>query len=286
MKRRLMGIGAAVLLAAVGATLLVAYVRAAEDRAVAGELLVDVLVLDRDVPAGTPVAEVEAMTRIEQIPAKVQIPGALEELSEVQGLVTSEEMFRGEQLNQRRFVEQDAFARSSIVAPSGLLEVTMSLEPERALGGTLRPGDTVALIGSYEYEDYNPGNVSLFTTGPSAVDPREFASSRSNGDGTTREVLPGASIPQETHIFSHKVLVTNVQIEERSVEDADGSGDGSIALAPTGNLLVTFALPPDKVESIVHVKEWGLLWVARQDADAATEPTSIVTSEQVYRNDR
>ena len=55
MKNKRVTLIAAILLVALGTVALVTYVKTAEDRALAGEELVDVLVLDATVPAGTPV---------------------------------------------------------------------------------------------------------------------------------------------------------------------------------------------------------------------------------------
>ena len=53
MSRRMFGVIAAVLLGAIGTFVLVAYVRDAEDRAVAGERMVDVVVASSEIKAGT-----------------------------------------------------------------------------------------------------------------------------------------------------------------------------------------------------------------------------------------
>ena len=52
--RRAIGIMGAVAVAALGMLLLVGYVRGAEDRALAGEELVEVLVVEKPIAQGTP----------------------------------------------------------------------------------------------------------------------------------------------------------------------------------------------------------------------------------------
>jgi pilus assembly protein CpaB len=54
MKRRIIGVVAAVVLAGVGAFVIVSYVRGIEARALAGEQATEVLVVDEAVAAGTP----------------------------------------------------------------------------------------------------------------------------------------------------------------------------------------------------------------------------------------
>jgi len=70
--RRVRGAIAAVMLAVIGAAGLVAFVRGAEDRALAGERLVDVLVVKDRVEAGTPVEEMKGDVHPERVAAKVR----------------------------------------------------------------------------------------------------------------------------------------------------------------------------------------------------------------------
>ena len=60
MNRRLIGLVLAILLAAGGTFVLVSYVRGAEDRALAGEQSVEVLVVDRPIAKGTAAASIVA----------------------------------------------------------------------------------------------------------------------------------------------------------------------------------------------------------------------------------
>ena len=74
-RNKIMGLLGAFILAAVGTTALTAYVRTAHDRAVAGEELVDVLVIDQPVTAGTPASELTQKVRKDQVPVKVRPEG-------------------------------------------------------------------------------------------------------------------------------------------------------------------------------------------------------------------
>jgi pilus assembly protein CpaB len=149
-QRRTVGIIAAVVLALLGTLGLVAYVQGAKDRAVAGEKLVKVYVASDKIPAGTPATKLAALVKTEKVPAKVRATDAVTNLKDIKGDVTSIEVLPGEQLVTSRFVA----ANTSLVAshsakgvPVGFFGTTMSLEPEQALGGQLRAGDRVAVVG-------------------------------------------------------------------------------------------------------------------------------------------
>jgi pilus assembly protein CpaB len=149
-QRRTVGIIAAVVLALLGTLGLVAYVQGAKDRAVAGEKQVTVYVATDKIAAGTPSSALAAKVKTEKVPAKVRAADAVQSLKDVKGDVTSIEVLPGEQLVTSRFVA----ANTSLVAshsakgvPVGFFGMTMSLEPEQALGGQLRAGDRVAVVG-------------------------------------------------------------------------------------------------------------------------------------------
>jgi pilus assembly protein CpaB len=148
-RQKLIGIIASVLLAAVGTGLLVAYVRGAEDRALAGEETVDVLVVSATIPRGTKAEDIGANVRIEQVPSKVATKDALASTSPLSGKVAAVDLLPGEQLVPGRFASP---AEAQGIAP-GLLQVTVPMDAVRAVGGQVRKGDTVAVTLSFEDPD-------------------------------------------------------------------------------------------------------------------------------------
>jgi len=261
-KKKRLSLVAAIVLVALGTVALVKYVSTAEDRALAGEELVDVLVLSAPVPAGTAAAELQAFLRVEAVPVKVQAAGALASLSEAEGLVTSVDMVEGEQLTASRLVEATEFnalqARvgrggGSVAVPEGLLEITIPLDPIRAVGGTVRPGDLVGLIASFS--DYQGGE-----TGP---DGAPVAASQVSG------------------FLLHKLLVTNVQGAPAPVAAATESADPA-APAPTGQLYITLAAEAAAAERIVFASSYGDIWLAVEPADADESGTRVQSSDSIF----
>ena len=148
MRKKLMGIAASVLLAAIGTALLVAYVRGAEDRALEGEQPVDVLVVGATIPKGTKAEDLAGMVRKERVPAKVAAEGALADTGSLAGQVAVVDLLAGEQVVQSRFAPT---AQATLVdLPPGMLQVTVALGTVQAVGGQVREGDTVGVIASFD----------------------------------------------------------------------------------------------------------------------------------------
>jgi pilus assembly protein CpaB len=261
--KRIIAIVAAVTLAAFGTVVLVLYVQSAEDRALAGEETVEVLVVAEDVPRGTPAEGLAGRTRLERIPVKVQATGSVDSLDALGGRVTSAPLVAGEQVISGRFVDPSAL--SAVDVPEGLLQVTVSLPADRVVGGMLNPGDTVAVFSSF-----------------TGVESEVSGTDDEDDDTRTRK-------DETTHLTLHKVLVTNVQ-GNRGSQSGPGSPGASDDEAeedqhpvPSGNLLVTLAIDAPSAERVVFTAEHGSVWLALEPDDAPEDGTRIQTKETIYQ---
>jgi pilus assembly protein CpaB len=257
--RKLTGIVASIVLALVGTFILVAYVNSAEDRALAGERTVNVLVVADAIPKGTPAASLSGKVTRKEVPAKVQATGSVTDLKELEGKVASVDLVPGEQVVASRFASPQVANRG--LAPAGSMQVTIPLAPPNALGGQVQAGDTVGVVASFE-----PKN----TVGTSA-----------GGPGVQ---LPPVNTPETTHLFLHKVLVTDVQWSEPP-EQEEESGEAAaddVETAPTGSFLVTLALDGPNVERVIYAAEFGSVWLAAEPRDANEAGTRIQTRGSVF----
>lgn len=262
MKRAIIGVVAAVLLAAVGTTALVAFVRGAEDRALAGQETVEVLVVSDHVARGTPAEELATRVVSERIPAKVRPAGTVVTLDDLEGKVATVDLVAGEQLLAARFAEPTALADGqAIPAPEGLQEVTISLDPQRAVGGRLAPGDTVGLIASFNLSDQRTDE--------------EIANEE-------QEHLR-QELSQTTKMLLQKLLVTAVHVEQLppTPDEAEGAPSGP-ALAPTGNLLITLAVDVPQAERVVFAAEHGTVWLTAEDVEADETGSRLRTPRIIY----
>jgi pilus assembly protein CpaB len=261
MNRKWVGVGVAVLLAAVGTWVLVSFVSGAENRALEGQETVAVLVVDTVISKGSAAEDIAGNVHVELVPANVQVRGSmadLEALQSLEGLVASVDLLPGEQVIASRFVAMEALDdQDRVEVPDGMVEVALSLSPERAVGGALRPGDEVAVFASFE-----PETVDTSPIGDSAE---------------TSPVSPGSELPSATHIILENVLITNVQVEELPASNtSEDSSTAALGLSPTGQLLITLALDPGDAERFVFSAEFGRVWLA----DAAVAPDGATTNVQ------
>jgi pilus assembly protein CpaB len=145
-RRRLLAACAALVLLVLGTAVLLAYVQGADARAFAGAQPVQVLVVDQPIAAGTSGDSLAELVRTETVPAKAAVEGRVTDLGELTGLVATTDLQPGEQLLTGRFRSPDRMqAPGTVAVPKGLQEVSVLLDPQRAVGGRLAAGDTVGV---------------------------------------------------------------------------------------------------------------------------------------------
>jgi pilus assembly protein CpaB len=247
MKRRLLAAVVALLLAATGTVVLLAYVQGADSRALAGVQTVDVLVVDQPVPEGTPAEDLGPLVRTEQLPAKTAVGGRVTDLAELDGEVATTDLEPGEQLLASRFAAPDSLrAPGTVAVPAGTEEVSVLLEPQRAVGGRLSAGDEVG--------------VYLSLTEPVA----------------THAVLHRVLVTQVQGAPAPAAA-------EGEGQDTQTASAGSAV--PTGSLMVTLALPARQAETVVFGAEHGSLWLSLEPAEADLDSTQVITPDNVYGRD-
>ena len=282
--RRAIAVVVALALAGVGTFFLVRFVQSAEDRALEGEVLVSVLVVDEPIRAGSPAEGLTDKVRVEEVPTKVAASDAVADLTSLAGKVAAIDLLPGEQVVSSRFVTPEEYegwlgTGPKVDVPADMLQVTLSLSPERVVGGQVTPGDVVAVFASFD-------PFSLDYLEPTGLAPGEILHT------TTTTTLPGqeaeASVglpqsPNSTKIILHKVLVTNLQVEElpRELTEEEAVA-GAPDLAPTGNLLITLALEPVAAERLVFAAEHGSIWLAIEGSEVDEADTEIQTRGIVY----
>lgn len=271
MRRKVIGALLALLLATAGTLTLLVYVRTAEERALAGERAVDVYVVAEPIARGTSADRLGDLVALTKVPAKVVPAGTVDRLDLLEGKVAGVDLVPGEQLLQSRFITpEELVAQTAVEIPEGLHQVTVALDPERALGGEVKPGDTVAVLASFDPFELQEAGVEV------------------------EEGESGPKTPNSTHIILHKVLVTNVQLQGGRTGTTDvsspaaGGGDDEeqqpeTPRAPTGQLLVTLAVDAPSVERVVFTAEHGFLWLSQEPEDAPEDGTRIQTRDTIYR---
>lgn len=158
MKKQLIAVGAAALLAVLGVVVLVKYASDADERAFEGTELVSVVRATADVPAGTAVADLSSSIEVAKVPRAAVVPGALASLDEVQGELTNVALVPGDQLSAAKFADE---VSGDIAVPDGMQELTIPVSGARLVGGAVGAGDTVGVFSSYDGTTGNPINKLL-----------------------------------------------------------------------------------------------------------------------------
>ena len=292
MKRKIIGILAALVLATVGTLVLVSYVQSAKEKAEAGEPRTEVYVLQRDITANTPISQIEGAVQLEEVPTSVVVDGAVTDLDDLDdlddNLVSAIGMQAGEQLLASRLVTAESLTRGEV--PDGLQELTIALDPERAVGGNIQAGDTVGIVMSFDPFDVDVVDVDPDATTPVPIGQTSAkAADEARGDGEDTAADERDKTPNMTHLTFHKVLVTAVQYDQREStgasadDDEDESSDAEpVERAPSNILLVTFAVPAPHVEQVVFAAEFGYIWLTAENAAADEDGTRIVTLDEAY----
>lgn len=250
------------MLAIIGASLVVSYAQGADARALQGLDPVQVLVVTKAVPAGTPVAALAGFVAAEELPAKAVAQNALKNLDGLAEKVTAVELLPGEQLINERLVGPQELESSNLVSvPEGFQEISFQLEPQRVVGGRVDAGDHVGIF------------ISLKGGGIEAKPEKET-----------------------TQLTLHKILVTAVAgapapaaaPEPESgpaAATAKGTAPLKTVLAPTTPIILTVAVNDVDAAKIVYAMEFGTVWLSKEPLSATHSGVhpGIITKPEVYK---
>jgi pilus assembly protein CpaB len=245
LRTRIIAAICAIVLAVAGTLALISYVRGADARALAGTRTVDVLVADQTIPKNTPADSLVGMVVVKKLPEMAVLPDRVTSLDQLSGKVALTDLLPGEQLVSARFVDP-ATARSQDQGgiPEGMQEVTVLLEPQRALGGHIASGDTVGVFMSFSPPVKN----------------------------------------YETHLRLQKVRVTRVQGTFSNADEGDSATvDSSPSPAPTEAFLVSLAVDVPMAERVVFAAEHGTIWLSNEPLSSNEAGASVVSPEGVFR---
>jgi len=253
MKTRILGAIVALILAAIGAVLLVGYVRGADARAAEGAELTEVYIVQETIAKGTPGESVADFVKQDTMPKRNVPEDSVTDLDQLAGRVADADILPGEQLLLGRFVDPaDLAARGDVAVPEGMQLVSFTLPADRVVGGQVRAGDQVGLVGT--------------------VDPDEA--------GEEDDVVNPV-----TRFAFNNVLVTNVQGAVRSAvgpdseqESEQGSGDA---------IMLTIALSTHDVERWVWFTEgeaggYAQMWLTLQNDLTNTGGSAPVTGSTAF----
>ncbi|MDQ0768351.1 pilus assembly protein CpaB [Pseudarthrobacter defluvii] len=256
MKARLLGGIAALVVAVLGTVLLFNYVQGADRRALANTETQDVLVVKQNVPAGTPANQLAQYVTTKAVPRTAVAADGVRDLGALGETVTSVALVPGEQLLSSRLVDASAYLGPARVAvPTGLQEISVRLDIDRVVGGTIRAGDSVGVFISTN--DQATGGNTQFTFHKVLVTAVQFSSgapAQTEAEATTQTSSSGA-----LNSTNQKKQVSN------------------------GSYLVTFARNAVDTEKLVYAAEFGKVYLSKEPADAIEGTTGVVNQSKVFQ---
>jgi pilus assembly protein CpaB len=196
-KRRVVAVVTALLLAGLGGLLLLTYVSAADHRAMADLQPATVLVVTKALPEGAAADVIAGSVAAKELPGLAVAPDATSSLSDLKGLVTTTALQPGEQLLHSRLADPAVLqAARGLVVPNGMHRVSVQLTPARAVGGAIVAGDTVGVFLSTEDQSATKTQLSLHKVLVTAVQgaPGDgSAAAKSAQDGVTVTLAASAA---------------------------------------------------------------------------------------------
>lgn len=155
MKRRIVAIAAALVLALVGAGLVIGYVHGADARAVEAQNPVTAYVVKKLVPAGTSLADAEskgliAPTKVAQTGRPAGVLTAV--TASNRSLVATSDIQAGEFVMAARFGTQPA-NKKAISVPAGKVAVSVQLTDPQRIGQFITPGSHIAVYATHTIKE-------------------------------------------------------------------------------------------------------------------------------------
>ncbi|GAB1640782.1 RcpC/CpaB family pilus assembly protein [Krasilnikovia sp. MM14-A1259] len=268
MRRRLLAVLVAAVLAGVGCLAVLTYVRGADQRALAGRKAVWVLISKQRIPAGTSAAAIRRGGYTERVamPAETVPATALAEMdAQLDTLALTADLPPSQLLLRGMFAEPSEVT-GGLAVPDGKLAVSVQVTAAGRVAGYVRPGSRVAVFSTFTMRE-GRGRVPA-------------------GDGLSS----GHDYNQATRVLLPRVDV--IAVGERGVAGAATAGDTAAASDSTASagsaaksavtMLVTVAVSQQEAEKLVHVSLTGTLSLALLDDTATVEPDAGVDNNSLF----
>jgi pilus assembly protein CpaB len=239
MKRRLLIITLALLMAAIGAGGVLAYVNRANDRAIAGLKAVTVLTAGKKIASGTSAGAAlhDGLLITEKLPASSVPSNAVQAITPgLSPLVLSSALQPG-QLLLRPMLVTPVHTTGGMALPNGMIAITLTFCLAEAVAGDVQPGSQVAVFDTV---------VGGSSGGASAEPACAGSHTQINGTAKTRLVLT-------------RVRVLSVGTGQPSTSSTTAASSSS---SSQGGVMLTVAVTQADAERLIAISETGLPYLA------------------------
>jgi pilus assembly protein CpaB len=260
MSRRILMIGATLLLAVIGTVAVLLYVGRADSRALAGKRAVSVLVAAKRVPAGTTAADadLQGLLHKEEMPAETVPPDVLAEVNgDIASLVASADIQAGQLVLRPMFVTKTE-QTGGLTIPDGKIAVSVAVSGAERIAGYVEAGSKVAVFDTF--------NVA-------------------EGYGRT----PAGDGLQKQHPYNQATRLVLAGVDVVAVgsqgSGSDGKKPATLAAASADNsdtVLVTVAVDQADAEKLIHAAQTGAIYLALVTDTSKTAPSDGVDNRTLF----
>lgn len=256
MKRRGLTIALAVLLAVLGTTGVLVYVKHANTRALAGQRAVTVLVAKNTIPSGTSAgdAQDQGLLTTETLPAASVPADALSAVSpDIRALVTDSQLQPG-QLLLRPMLVTAVQTTGALSIPTGMLAVSIRVCLPAAVAGYVHLGSQVAV-----FDTYVPHGTLSDSAGCQGQHTQQAQNAR------TRMVLPKAQVLSVGSAAANAQQAATAAANGNSGGVFSGGNSSNSNNANSGQevpVLVTLAVTQANAERLILLSQTGLPYLA------------------------
>jgi pilus assembly protein CpaB len=255
--RRILTIALAIVMAVIGVVVVLIYVKGADQRAIAGQKAVTVLVATQQVPAGTTAGAAlsEGLLSSQMLPAQSVPSDAVRSITpNLRGLVLSSDLPSG-QLLLRPILVTAVQAATGLPIPAGKVAVTILICVQKAVAGYVHAGSKIAIFDSLIKAP--PGSVSVTCS------------------GTT--FSKGGTIHTRLVLNNVDVLAVGPASSSASPATTTGAFSQSSASASTqSTVMVTLAVNQADAERVIELAEAGLPYLALMTSSSGTTPDVVL----------
>jgi pilus assembly protein CpaB len=272
MKRSVLAVAIASVLALVGCALVVLYVSGADARALAGKEAARVLIATKRIPAGTTGAEIKKGGYVEVVMMpKTSIPNDVVDVVDA----SLEDLALTADVQARQLLLRGAFAAPTDVSgglniPEGKVAVTVSIINT---AGTvfLQPGSKVALYDTF-----------TLLEGRNGVPAGDGLARDHAYNQATRLLLPSVEVVATG--VGNKLTATNGSQSGSGDAGSGGvlGGDKDKPDEDATSTLVTVAVTQDEAERLIHATQTGTLYIALLDGSSTLRPGPGVDNNSLF----
>lgn len=227
-----------ILIGALAGFALLNYVQGVEQDVLQETQRVDVWVVSANVPAGTTAADVQQTNRLElrQVESAFRPSNAVSNLSQIQGRVAVNNLAENQILVEGMFDDPEVIATTfADLIEEDQVAFSLTIDPKRAVGGFIEPGDFVDMI--VLGEEYVP---------PGEPDAFEASATRSPYTSPARYLYRGVRIIG----INDKIVGDTVEAQSVLPEGDEGE---------VTTLSITLAVPANAAQRILSVAQGDLV---------------------------